>query len=705
MRSGSVSRATALGPSLTALSGLLLGVGSLGAQQMTDMSVYSVLDTQGRTIELGREISGSLGAVDPLTGGGRRVQVWTLEVAPGREVQVDLRSDAFDPFLYVVGPGLGEGLRDDDGGAGLNSRICFTPEQPGDYRVVASSLGGGTGAFELATATSEGTCGGAANTSSVTDLSGLATENRTLAPGEEVEGTLTPSDPTFYGSAVQAWAIEGEAGEAFSVDLVSDDFDAFLMLRGPGGIELDDDDGAGRCDSRISLTFPESGTYSVIASALGSNLGSYRLMASREPRPGNSEPCMPSTLGGGPADEAAEEVGLHAVPVVGALSVGDVGSGHLQGDEPVFQGRRVQAWTLEASAGDSLAITLRSDQVDTYLFFTGPGFSTPRQDDDGAGDLDSRLCLVLSEDGPYTILSGSFSSSTVSAPYRLEVLGESAGSVCDDFDLSDEANTDVLMALAADGEVLVVGEEASGHLDSSQYHPEDDRPVDPWIVRGEPGSTVYVDLITTEFDAYLFGYLDENGTVTELRADDHEGSRNSRMELILPASGEAAILASAYGSEGRGEYRLRASMTPPPLEHFGGGSGAAFDGGPGITGESALEGLGEPETTLELGSQYGGVLGEGDPVLERGYAQAFAYEGEAGETVIFELMSEAFDTYLYLAGPGLEGVLYDDDGSWGSLDSRIEVTLPETGTYTVVVSAISEGETGPFRLYVVRPVG
>lgn len=702
MRAEYVRRAMRLGPILTTFTGLSLwGAGSLDAQQMADLSVYSVLDTQGRTIELGREVSGSLGPVDPLTGEGRRVQVWTLEVEPGREVQVDLRSDAFDSFLYVVGPGLGEGLRDDDGGAGLNSRICFTPDQPGDYRVVASSLGGGTGVFELVAAASEGTCGGAANTSSITDLSALATESRTLSAGEEVEGTLTPSDPTFYGSAVQAWAVEGEAGEAFSVDLVSDDFDSFLMLRGPGGVELDDDDGAGRCDSRISLTFPETGTYSVIASTLGSNLGSYRLRASGEPGPGSSEPCVPSALG----EDGGAAVDVDAVPVVGSVSVGDEVAGHLNGDEPLYQGRRVQAWTLEASAGDSLAITLRSDQLDTYLFFSGPGFFTPRGDDDGAGDLDSRLCLVLSEDGPYTILPGSFSSSAVSGPYRLQVLGANAGSVCDEFERSDEANTDAVMALAADGEVLAVGGESSGRLDGSRYHPEDDRPVAPWIVRGEPGSTVYVDLITDQFDAYLFGYLDEGGAVFEQRADDHEGSRNSRMELTLPSSGEATILASAFGSDGRGEYRIRASVTPPPLEPSSGGSGADFAGSPGVTGDNALDGLGETVASLEVGSQFSGVLGEGDPVLERGYAQAFAYEGEAGETVIFELMSEAFDTYLYLAGPGLEGVLYDDDGSWGSLDSRIEVTLPESGTYTVVVSAISEGGTGPFRLYVVRPVG
>ena len=86
-------------------------------QAQVGRSIFSALDTQGRTVALGQEQSGSLLDADVLSAGGRRVQVWTLGASPGEEVQVDLRSDEFDAFLYVVGPGLNDGLRDDDGGS------------------------------------------------------------------------------------------------------------------------------------------------------------------------------------------------------------------------------------------------------------------------------------------------------------------------------------------------------------------------------------------------------------------------------------------------------------------------------------------------------------------------------------------------------------------------------------------------------------
>ena len=259
-------------------------------------SIFTALDTRGRTVALGQEQSGSLTDSDVLSADGRRVQVWTLGTSQGEELQVDLRSDDFDAFLYVVGPGLNEGLRDDDGGSGLNSRLCFVPEQPGEYRAVASSLDAGTGAFTITAAATNGSCGGAVGTSEIDDLTQFPLEGRSIAVGDEMTGGLTDRDATFLGSPTQAWAAQGRAGTPFSVDLTSDDFDAFLTVLGPGLDEyVTDDDGAGRCDSRISLTFPESGEYRVIVSTLGVGTGAYRLIASERPGPASSESCDPPT--------------------------------------------------------------------------------------------------------------------------------------------------------------------------------------------------------------------------------------------------------------------------------------------------------------------------------------------------------------------------------------------------------------------------
>jgi hypothetical protein len=67
--------------------------------------------------------------------------------------------------------------------------------------------------------------------------------------------------------------------------------------------------------------------------------------------------------------------------------------------------------------------------------------------------------------------------------------------------------------------------------------------------------------------------------------------------------------------------------------------------------------------------------------------------------VTIDLMSDELDSYLYLVGPGLDEPLSDDDGG-GELNSRITHTFTESGTYRVIVSALSSDATGAFTLEV-----
>ena len=509
-------------------------------------SIFSVLDTRGRTVALGEEQSGSLTASDVLSAGGRRVQVWTLGTSTGEELQVDLRSDDFDAFLYVVGPGLNEGLRDDDGGSGLNSRLCFVPERPGEYRVVASSLDAGTGAFTIAAAATNGSCGGAVRASEIDDLTQFPLEGRSIAVGDEMTGSLTDSDATFLGSPTQAWAAPGRTGAPFSVDLISDDFDAFLTVLGPGLDEyLTDDDGAGRCDSRISLTFPESGEYRVIVSTLGVGTGAYRLIASERPGPASPESCDPPVEGGGSGnDDEYVEGSLDGVTLVGSLRTEDTVDGSMNGDEGRFRDRPLQGWTLDGVAGSRVAITLTSDQFDSYLFFDGPGFSDPLSDDDSAGALDSRICVELPETGAYRVFSGPLSSADAGSRYRLAATVRDAAELCSgDFELSPGVIAAELANIATQGRTIGSNEEQTGTLSGEENHPQSGRPIQPWTLRGAAGTFLYVDVVSNVFDAYL--YAVGEGLDGVLTADDYGDGCNARMELTMPAGGEVRLLRHA----------------------------------------------------------------------------------------------------------------------------------------------------------------
>ena len=101
-------------------------------------------------------------------------------------------------------------------------------------------------------------------------------------------------------------------------------------------------------------------------------------------------------------------------------------------------------------------------------------------------------------------------------------------------------------------------------------------------------------------------------------------------------------------------------------------------------GGDGEDGLGEPTgPTLT-------ILLDGD-VFEDFFTnavtgRAYGFNGTAGDQVVIEMVSEELDPYLVLTGPYGEVYAYDDDGGEEPLASRIEFTLPNTGSYFILAT-------------------
>lgn len=96
-----------------------------------------------------------------------------------------------------------------------------------------------------------------------------------------------------------------------------------------------------------------------------------------------------------------------------------------------------------------------------------------------------------------------------------------------------------------------------------------------------------------------------------------------------------------------------------------------------------------------------GSLASSDLRSDRGsYYDAYTFQGRRGETVIVQMESRDFDTYLHLGtmrrGGTWRELAYDDDGGDGR-NSRIQLTLPDDGTYVVRASSLSRS-TGQYTL-------
>src|SRR2546426_9585738 len=108
-----------------------------------------------------------------------------------------------------------------------------------------------------------------------------------------------------------------------------------------------------------------------------------------------------------------------------------------------------------------------------------------------------------------------------------------------------------------------------------------------------------------------------------------------------------------------------------------------------------------PKGTIAVGQTVRDSLTRRDPLLpaDSTYAQQWRLGAtRAGETVTIDLVSDVFDAYVFLLGPGLERERPQDDDSGGSCNARLTARLPQTGDYYGVVASSDKVRTRAFAL-------
>jgi hypothetical protein len=91
--------------------------------------------------------------------------------------------------------------------------------------------------------------------------------------GFPVTGTLA------VGASAKTFSYPMKAGKTYVIDLLSNDFDAYLRLRNSFGQQVaQDDDSGGGLNARITYACLQSGTYEIDATSLGGNgVGGFTL--------------------------------------------------------------------------------------------------------------------------------------------------------------------------------------------------------------------------------------------------------------------------------------------------------------------------------------------------------------------------------------------------------------------------------------------
>ena len=268
-------------------------------------------------IAVGQTVNGQLSDDDDLYADTTFYQRWRFTAVPGQDITIDLSSPDFDPELLLYG--LDTVIVNDDGGPGCASRIVLSPPTSGPFVMLVNTTNTPhrqTGRFTLSitpgakeldnardcqppggTAASSGGGGGGGGGGGTRSSS--VRGNHSIAVGQSVSGQISENDEMWVDSTyIQRWIVNGQAGETVTIDVMSSDFDAYMMLKGPD-VPNDadhDDDSGGKCNARLTVTFPHTSQYEIDVNTQGRKYatGAFVISVTDGAKPKSTLPCHPS---------------------------------------------------------------------------------------------------------------------------------------------------------------------------------------------------------------------------------------------------------------------------------------------------------------------------------------------------------------------------------------------------------------------------
>ncbi len=517
-------------------------------------------------LQPGGSVQGDLSRGDDQLDSGEFVDVYEVQGRAGQPLSVVMRSDDFDAYLMVRGPGDFEEDNDDSGDDGTNAGLDLRLPADGTYRITATSYEPGeSGRYTLSMS------GAGAGARAQATGGGRGPQNAgggMLQPGRGASGALAQGDRRLEaGEFADDWELQVRRGETYTVSLDAGDFDAYLMVRGPGGLseDIDDDPGQrGGRNSRLTFTAVADGTVEISATSFGPDeTGRYQILAEqggRAPYAGGGRQPQPTYQ---PPSRQADGVIQLGQTINGALG---------QGDRQLNSGEYINTYTLRGRRGQQLDLRLSSQAFDPYIAIEGPGLSEFNDDDpDADGSRDSRLFVTLPQDGDYQITATSYEAGEQGS-YRLAAL-PADGRASQGRPRQDSYVDDRGQRQDVEGGSISIGDTVGGALQSGDEQLDSGEYVDTFTFTGRRGQRVAAELTSSAFDAYI---ILTTPSGEQLDNDDGEDGTNSRLDTVIQEDGEYQVMVTSYAAGETGSYRF--SVVPSQ----GSPRQASVQGGPRV---------------------------------------------------------------------------------------------------------------------------
>ena len=520
-------------------------------------------------IRAGQSVTARLTQTDQKFADGSHYKMYAFVGNRGDTLTFDLTSDDFDAELVVADASGNRLAANDDSGERCNARLQFVPPTTGNYRIYAnSSAQAELGEFHLAMAR------GHAAVAADTVCRGFGRVAGLIEVGQTVTGNLTSEDPEFTGDSTyfERWILPVKPNQSFTVDLTSDDFDAYLILtKGRGDKLVENDDGGGGCNARLVYTATDDHPVRVVvntASRPHRQTGHFTLKVtegeSSVETKGNCRFTNSVATSGG-AQTLQQNVSTGASNAgIQMVGIGETVNGRLTNSDSLYADNTYyRFYQFSPPQGQPVTIDLSSDDFDPVLIIRGDDLGQSIINDDGGPGCSSRVSRVFPSRGPYRILvnttatperqTGNFTLSITEGTKPVQDPGN-ADCQSPQGNASTTSNSNVATSSERS---IDVGQSKSGSLSSGDVLLNSDSTyAQAWTIQGRAGQTITIDLESDAFDAYLFLRGPGISGGRDFQDDDSGGNCNARLTATFPQTGEFEIVVNAQEHYRTGAFTL-----------------------------------------------------------------------------------------------------------------------------------------------------
>lgn len=241
----------------------------------TSSSLFDDEDAKKLNIEPSVEVDGTLNSDSKtLPVDDSYYDLYSFEGKEGQQITIEMTSSEIDPYLILLSSSNRELAQDDDSGGDRNAKITITLPEDDTYKLLANSYEAGqSGDYKLRIVA------GSSSSPSPSLLRSLLERQTSIL--NEV-GTLESSDSVLEsdGSLYDEYTFEGRQGQQITIRLESSDFDPYVVIFGPNGnvVGENDDLSESNNNSFLRVVLPEDGSYRILVNAYDSKgRGEYLL--------------------------------------------------------------------------------------------------------------------------------------------------------------------------------------------------------------------------------------------------------------------------------------------------------------------------------------------------------------------------------------------------------------------------------------------